>query len=390
MSDKSAIEWTDATWNPTRGCTKISPGCARCYAETFAERFRGVAGNPYERGFDPRLVPEKLHEPLKWRKPRRIFVNSMSDLFHEDFPDEYIDQVFAVMGVAHWHTFQVLTKRADRMAAYFAETWQVPAQPAARAYDIDILERPAHVENRWDRINRACDDIPSEVLGDHCWDGEDSLIGRPAWPRAPYPNVWLGVSVENQKYADARIPHLLKTPAAVRFLSCEPLIGPVDLTQFLTDEPSFTINTLARFYRTPDGKASEFNSDGDGKTYDRVVKNPLPLHWVIVGGESGHGARPMHPDWARSIRDQCQAAGVPMLFKQWGAWAPVGGDTPRGLKLIHAHARGGHTPAISRHEPGCPCDGMPSDVPMVLAGKKAAGRLLDGRTWDEFPEVAHA
>jgi protein gp37 len=361
MSDKSAIEWTDATWNPTRGCTKISPGCARCYAETFAERFRGVAGNPYERGFDPRLVPEKLHEPLKWRKPRRIFVNSMSDLFHEDFPDEYIDQVFAVMGVAHWHTFQVLTKRADRMAAYFAETWQVPAQPAARAYDIDILERPAHVENRWDRINRACDDIPSEVLGDHCWDGEDSLIGRPAWPRAPYPNIWLGVSVENQKYADARIPSLVKTPAAVRFLSCEPLLGPLDLSAWLkpcTDHFSF------------------------GPLYNHVDDEmPFPaIGWVIVGGESGPGARRMHPRWVQSIRDQCVAARVPFFFKQHGEWMPVDSYPEKGIRWDRVDLAGRPVTGL----PGLYDD---SDALMARVGKKAAGRLLDGRTWDEFPAV---
>jgi protein gp37 len=219
LSDRSTIEWTDATWNPVRGCTKISPGCTHCYAETFAERFRGVPGHPYEQGFDLRLVPEKLFTPLLWQKPRRVFVNSMSDLFHQDVPDDYILKVAKVMQAADWHTFQVLTKRSERMS----EMLQGPLQFAA-----------------------GC------------------------------PNVWWGVSVENKKHGLPRIDHLRAAPARVRFLSVEPLLedlGTVDLTG---------------------------------------------IHWVIAGGESGPGARPMQAEWVRSVRDQCEAAGVLFFFKQWG------------------------------------------------------------------------
>ncbi|HEY3155874.1 MAG TPA: phage Gp37/Gp68 family protein [Candidatus Eisenbacteria bacterium] len=219
MSEHSSIEWTDSTWNPVRGCTKISPGCARCYAETFAERFRGVPGHPYEQGFDPRLVPEKLTEPLHWRTPRMVFVNSMSDLFHETVPDEYIEGVGRVMVMARWHTFQVLTKRSKRM--------------------------------------------------------RDLLRGRLRFASAAR-NVWWGVSVENKKHGLPRVQHLRDSPAFVRFLSIEPLLedlGPVDLTS---------------------------------------------IGWVIVGGESGAGARPIRPEWVRNIREQCYRARVPFFFKQWG------------------------------------------------------------------------
>jgi protein gp37 len=219
MSDRSTIEWTDATWNPVRGCTKISPGCAHCYAETFAERFRGVPGHPYEQGFDLRLIPEKLAEPFKWASRRRVFVNSMSDLFHEGVPDEYILRVADVMKAANWHTFQVLTKRSERMAELLRTKLRFAAE---------------------------------------------------------LPHIWWGVSVENRKHGLPRIDHLRTAPACVRFLSVEPLLedlGVIDLNG---------------------------------------------IHWVIVGGESGHGARPMHAAWVRSVRDQCQAAGVKFFFKQWG------------------------------------------------------------------------
>ncbi len=219
MSASSSIEWTDATWNPVRGCTKITPGCAHCYAETFSERFRGVPGHPYEQGFDLRLVPEKLSEPLKWSSPKTIFVNSMSDLFHQDVPDWYIEQVARVMLSANWHTFQVLTKRHERL--------------------------------------------------------RDLLRTRLAFA-AQAPHIWWGVSVENRKHGLPRIDALREAPAAVRFLSIEPLIE--DL--------------------------GEFNLRG--------------ISWVIVGGESGLGARPMDKSWVLSIREQCQAANVPFFFKQWG------------------------------------------------------------------------
>jgi protein gp37 len=242
MSDRSAIEWTEATWNPVTGCTQISPGCAHCYAQTFAERFRGVPGHPYEMGFDLTLRPGRIEQPLEWKKPRVIFVNSMSDLFHEDVPVEYIQQVFDVMQRASWHTFQVLTKRAERL---------------------------------------------------------EELAPLLPWPR----NVWMGVSVENQRWT-SRIDHLRRTPATVKFLSCEPLLGPLDL-------------------------------------------DLREIDWVIVGGESGHGARPMQLDWARGVRDQCRAVEVPFFFKQWGAYDEQG----------------------------------------VRRGKKESGRALDGRIWNEMPRT---
>lgn len=219
MSTFSTIEWTDATWNPVRGCTKISPGCDHCYAETFAERFRGVPGHPYEQGFDLKLIPEKLAEPLRWNEPKSVFVNSMSDLFHQDVPDAYVEQVARVMQTAHWHTYQVLTKRAGRMRTL--------------------------------------------------------LQTRLAWA-ADLPHIWCGVSVENRQHGLPRIDILRNTPAIVRFLSVEPLL-----------EDLGTVNL-------------------DG------------IHWMIVGGESGPGARPMHKEWVRSLQQQCESAGVHFFFKQWG------------------------------------------------------------------------
>jgi protein gp37 len=243
MSLDSSIEWTDATWNPVRGCTKISDGCKHCYAETFAERFRGVKGHPYEQGFDLRLVPEKLCEPLCWRVPKMIFVNSMSDLFHDGVPEEYIIAVAKVMVGAKWHTYQVLTKRSER------------------------LRRLLNTSLRF---------------------------------AATQPHIWWGVSVENRKYGIPRIEDLRRANAAIRFLSVEPLLE--------------DLGTL--------------RLDG--------------IHWVIVGGESGPGARPMSKEWVVSVRDQCQHAAVPFFFKQWG-----------GVR------------------------------------KSLAGRKLDGRTYDEFPRRVH-
>ncbi|HEY4669168.1 MAG TPA: phage Gp37/Gp68 family protein [Tepidiformaceae bacterium] len=215
MSDSSKIEWTHATWNPVTGCTKVSPGCAHCYAETFAERFRGVPGHPYEHGFDLQLRPDRLELPLTWKRSRLIFVNSMSDLFHPDVPLEYIQRTFDTMERADWHKFQVLTKRPERAA---------------------------------------------------------ELAHRLPWPK----NIWMGTSVENQRWTN-RIDELRAIPAAVRFLSCEPLLGPLAL-------------------------------DLSG------------VDWVIAGGESGPRARPMKPEWVESIRDQCREQGVAFFFKQWGAY----------------------------------------------------------------------
>ena len=239
MATNSPIEWTDATWNPVTGCDKISPGCKHCYAETFAERFRGVKGHPYEQGFDLRLVPEKLTEPFAWRSPKLVFVNSMSDLFQPGVPDAYTEAVSRVMAMADWHTYQVLTKRSERLL---------------------------------------------------------SLLNAKLRFAAEKQNIWWGVSVEDRTYGLPRIDHLRRTPAKVRFLSIEPLLedlGEIDLTG---------------------------------------------IAWVIVGGESGPGARPMKKEWVISVRDQCREQCVPFFFKQWG-----------GVR------------------------------------KKQSGRVLDNRTYDEYP-----
>ena len=234
MADGSAIEWTEATWNPVTGCDEVSPGCAHCYAKTFAERWRGVPGHPYEQGFDLRFWPERLDQPLKWKRPRMIFVNSMSDLFHERVPLDFIKQVFETMATADRHTFQVLTKRHRRLAEL--------------APELD-------------------------------------------WPA----NVWMGVSIENRRFVD-RAEYLREVPAAIRFISAEPLLGPLE-----------------------------------GLKLDDI-------HWLIAGGESGPGHRPVKAEWIEELRDRCQDEGVAFFFKQWG----------------------GHRP-------------------------KSGGRELHGRTWDQWP-----
>lgn len=267
MADKSKIEWTDASWNPVTGCTKVSPGCDHCYAETFAERWRGTKGHHFENGFDVQLRPERLDQPLRWKRPRRIFVNSMSDLFHEKVPDRFIAQVFETMGAAKQHTFQLLTKRHARMRSLLT---------------------------RWsEHATKGC----------HCPAGEGGCsapvdVQHGVWP---LPNVWLGVSVEDQKWADIRINALMQTPAAARFLSCEPLIGPVTLHRGHSYCPTHDF---------PGGFCS-------GACPDLIKPD-----WVIVGGESGRGARPMEEAWARSLVEQCRDYGIRPFVKQMGSvWA---------------------------------------------------------------------
>jgi protein gp37 len=332
VSKNSKIEWTDATWNPVRGCEKVSEGCRNCYAARVAARFSGE-GMPYEglaemTTHGPRwtgaihLVSDVLEQPLLWRRPRRIFVNSMSDLFHEKVPVEFIVAVFRAMAAAQWHTFQILTKRPERMVSIMDNI----------RHGLKVI----YPEDTWPEVH------------------------APGWP---LPNVWLGVSVENQKAADERIPLLLQTPAAVRFLSMEPLLGPVDLRNIDYDR-TVKIDCLTGLHGWPYPHAEQ----------DKRI------HWVIVGGESGPGARPMHPDWVRSLRDQCVEAGVPLFFKQWGEWAPVPENTPLPRNLDNA---GWFTSeGFAPHEVGAIYDG---EEMMHRVGKKAAGRLLDGRTWDEFP-----
>lgn len=473
MSDKTSIEWCDSTWNPVTGCTEVSPGCDHCYAKTFAERWRGTPGHYFERGFDVQLRPDKLDQPLRWRKPRRIFVNSMSDLFHDDVPDDYIAKVWEVMARCPQHTFQILTKRHGRMR---------------------------------------------------------SLLNASTFNSPPLPNVWLGVSAENQQWADIRIPALLDTPAAVRFVSAEPLLGPIDLSRWLAPQvgqqssgvvsldnqvgqhrvekgdgiggpvnrpvahrlpattsdtgvvpshiaPDLGVQPVEDFAggavdRDPDAASAlrassdvevplsvEHASDiaqhrgvsghndggissdaalppqGDPASVqpspDRPAANAMlgcefvdrgtgliggdqltnlgdlaqrhdphspighrQIDWLIVGGESGRSDRPMHLDWARSLRDQCVDAGVPFLFKQWGEWAT---DFHSGTHLLKTTGqlitresgtmtkpygdRSGVQDLVDRGHPGW--------VRVRRVGKKRAGRELDGRTWDQYPEVAH-
>ncbi len=344
MSDQTAIEWSDATWNPITGCTKVSPGCDNCYAETFAERWRGTPGHHFENGFDLTLRPERLGQPIRWTRPRRIFVNSMSDLFHDGVPDEFIARVFAVMAVAPQHTFQVLTKRHGRMRS--------------------LLSRPefrAQVED-------AICGVVAEYTPDQVW--------YSAWP---LPNVWLGVSVEDQKRADLRIPALLDTPAAIRWISAEPLLGPVDLK-----------GAALRPYERQQGGYWEYGHGedvyGNGKVW--VPAPPAQLDWVVTGGESGRGARPMHPQWARVLRDQCTAAGIPYLFKQHGAWVPESALLHRASAPAAFLDIDGTVRPLVNGKPEKPPMARGQAVTVRQVGKKAAGRELDGRTWDEYPAVA--
>lgn len=289
MSDKTGISWTDATWNPVIGCTKVSAGCDNCYAIRTARRMtanpnplvsQAYAGT--EAGGEwtgkVNLLANRLDQPLRWRKPRRIFVNAQSDLFHKEVPDDFIARVFAVMALAPQHTFQVLTKRHGRMRSLLSSE-DFPRLVFAHAYH-----------------NGA------EDIGDADWGHED-------WPLS---NVWVGVSVEDQATADLRIPALLDTPAAVRLLSCEPLLGPMDLQM-----------AVPRPCTCGPGQTFLIGETRAHKTGCPALRWPFP-DWVIVGGESGPGARPMHPDWARSLRDQCAPVGVPYFFKQWGEHGPDG------------------------------------------------------------------
>ena len=364
MSDKTKIEWTDATWNPVTGCDKVTPGCDHCYAETIANRFAGTPA--YPDGFAVTLRPERLDQPLRWTRPRRVFVNSMSDLFHKDVPDHFIAEVFGVMAASFMHdrpthTFQVLTKRHGRMRSLLSSPDFRASVAAAAA---------------------GCTDE------DHA-DAVHDAIAANYWP---LPNVWLGVSVEDQQRADLRIPALLDTPAAVRFLSCEPLLGRVTLPKFCACGCGETFEAARRSASlNPGWLNSEQAAAG--------VKATLGIDWVIVGGESGSAARPMHPEWARSLRDQCQAAGIAFHFKQWGEWAPdewidddgfrhVGRKPdPKDPKSLVMHPAG--MTALTPRNTFDPWDVGHPDWHTVMrrVGKKAAGRELDGRTWDEFPEV---
>lgn len=345
MSDGTHIEWTDATWNPITGCSVVSPGCANCYAMKLAGTrlkdipsrqglTRASKAGPVWTG-EVRLNEGWLDQPLRWRRPRRIFVCAHGDLFHESVPDEWIDRVFAVMALAPQHQFQVLTKRSARMLHYMAD-WAV-------ADGFDRL-------HRWARAN----------LANARADARPLTVGTA--PRLPLPNVWLGVSVEDQARADERIPDLLATPAAVRWISAEPLLGPINLQ--VSHDWCDLCGGTGMLARWPKGRCHVCNGKGRVAIMGPPKRDSYPrLDWVVVGGESGPGARPMHPDWARSLRDQCADAGVPFLFKQWGEYEAdqIGPEDARSIS--------------------CP----PGHVNFRNVGKKAAGRLLDGVLHDGFP-----
>lgn len=324
------IEWTEATWNPIVGCSVVSPGCTNCYAMRQAHRMASNPATPQYHGTTRAsrggpvwsgkvaLAENVLLQPLRRRKPTTWFVNSMGDLFHEDVPDEWIDQVLAVMALTPQHTYQVLTKRADRMRSYVSRLPE--RQYGEPAWPRTALEEPA-----FDLIESM--DRDGDVASTRAYEAVCD------WP---LPNVWLGVSVEDQTRADKRIPPLLDTPAAIRFVSCEPLLGPVDLIAVM-------------------------NRAG----YDPVWSiRQCGLGWLIVGGESGHDARPMHPYWALSLRDQCAAADVPFFFKQWGEWLHDGMINPFG-----------------KAAPTAEIDGQVYH----RVGKKAAGRFLFDRYYDGMP-----
>jgi protein gp37 len=472
MSTVTKIEWADRTWNPMVGCDRVSPGCDRCYAmgvarvrqfnpnPKIAQAFAGTTSN--DNGVDwtgrVNLLDGRLTEPLGWKKPAKIFVNSMSDLFHKDVPVEFIAKVFAVMALTPQHTYQILTKRHARMRS--------------------VLSNPDFEQ----QVDRALLTVPEF--------SQFEITGR-TWPLPkagwPLPNVHLGVSVENQKWADIRIPALLDTPAAVRWVSAEPLLGPVDLTKWMLPVSPVPISEAPasweewewpdwvpakvreaiegfwgpKSYRKPadwfrnmhQQGAPAFGSvvtlgDGFGKNppmrtgrfvhawnnigrlvlddgsflytsfhHGRERRRQQLIKWVVVGGESGPGARAMHPNWARSLRDQCVAADVPFLFKQWGEWAPApfvvrvcdpevgwqGTDEELAVAKADSEARGAthvHTGncydedgerKYHLHEVGHKpwslerCGLSDHEAPMRRWGKKRAGRELDGRTWDQYP-----
>jgi len=333
MGDTTHIEWTDATWNPVTGCTRVSPGCVNCYID-WAPPFRvegrhftdrdGNRSHAIGATTGVRLHPDRLDWPLRKRswRGKRVFVCSLADLFHDDVPDEYIARVFAVMALTPEVTYQVLTKRPARMRALLA----------------------------------------SGTFAGMVWRDVDD----PSWP---LPNVWMGVTVEDQERADQRIPILLDTPAAVRWLSCEPLLGPVDL-----------------------------DATGMGVTGTSGPESrPSAVDWVVAGGESGPNARPMHPSWARSLRDQCATAGVPFLFKQWGEWAPDEWIDEDGCRHVGRKPEARDSKSLVMHPAGMtaltpdnPFDPWEHGHPcwhtvMRRVGKKRAGRLLDGRTHDGYP-----
>jgi protein gp37 len=410
--NNTSIEWTDSTWNPIRGCSRVSEGCRHCYAEKVAYRFSGP-GQPYEGLVRINAAGERqpqwngqiqfaenhLLDALRWNpivdhdptcdyyladrkqirncgcptRARRIFVNSMSDLFHENVTDVMLDRIFAVMALCPQHTFQVLTKRPERMLAYLSAPGRrsdVMAESGDLAFDVQSLKK--YPRSMFPKNAEVVYDLGAN--GDECGCRVTS-----AWPLH---NVQLGVSVEDQPTADVRIPLLLQTPASVRFISAEPLLGALDIRPYLLADP-------------------------ERPNWSRLNR----LHWAIVGGESGPGARPMHPDWARGLRDQCVGAGVPFLFKQWGEWKPISEMPESEYEKLYVsnkkapeeweqadydetHGRRCTVPVGYMNfvgetglERGFQSIDGHGGMTFFRVGKKAAGRLLDGREWNEMPKA---
>ncbi|MUO84844.1 phage Gp37/Gp68 family protein [Agrobacterium vitis] len=354
MADNTKIEWTDATWNPITGCSIVSPGCTNCYAMKLAgtrlQHHPSRAGLTKDSKAGPvwngqvRFNDGWLTQPLQWKKPRMIFVCAHGDLFAEGVPDEWIDKVFAVMALAPHHTFQVLTKRPERMREYLRDDM--------------VCSRIGEQQRKIDDDMTAYTDI-----------GVDAPF--------PLPNVWLGVSVEDQPRAEQRIPILLDTPAAIRWISAEPLLGGFDLRKLPSVIFAADINALTGTLRW-DGGPTETGGQR--------------LDWVVAGGESGRNARPMHPDWARSLRDQCAAAGVPFLFKQWGQWGPIEETVGSHEQFAIGHSGKLVKSADLAYPDGKARSSLPEEDrrglhSMYSVGKKAAGRLLDGVEHNGFPEV---
>lgn len=427
MAENTHIEWTDDTWNPITGCSVVSPGCTNCYAMKLSgTRLRhhpSRAGLTIPSKAGPvwngqvRFNEQWLDQPMRRKRSRMIFVCAHGDLFHENVPDEWIDRIFAVMALSPQHTFQVLTKRSARMREWFAERWQ-PA-PAHKLPDGFPIPAETQGETRRTQVERACEPLLEahglvDIDKDELWT-EDGRCKAMQWGW-PLPNVWLGVSAEDQARADERIPDLLATPAAVRFLSAEPLLGQLDL--LVTDSRGHEISALRGLACDP--------TDPDAPD---LVYRTGKLDWVIVGGESGHGARPMHPEWARSLRDQCTRAGVPFFFKQWGEWGMPTDELGRLDWPYHPdhdrthwfdsrtcarpieqgwsdkyHGGGGaldpgvdlwSSPEYLDQVARCPqascrgtgrCQGNEMRAAVTWVGKKRAGRLLDGVEHNGMPQ----
>lgn len=359
MAD-TKIEWANKTWNPTRGCSLVSDGCKHCYAMRQAHRFN-TAGGPYEGltvltstgpkwNGDITLVPDKLGEPMRWRNPCRIFVNSMSDVFHEGVDDSFIDRIFGVIQLCPQHIFQILTKRPQRMMEYMNEPGRggkVMLAAEREAFDQDTLAQRHGRLPATAKYDKTADITAGESL---------IKVKGGTWPP---PNAWMGTSVENQKTADERIPFLLRTLAMVRWISAEPLLGMIDLR-----EAHVTKQRLANW------------------------PNPTRVDWVVVGGESGPGARPMDPEWARSLRDQCVSRNIAYFFKQYGDWA-VGGKVEKDDSYAGGYAFdslfGGRVSTQCVRNRGRNTRALEGNRVIERVGKHKAGRLLDGREWNQYP-----